>query len=65
MDLELYKYCAKVMSVYDGDTIRVDIDLGLKTWIKNESIRLNRINAPEGKILGGNLARKRWKIHKC
>ena len=35
------------MSVYDGDTIRVDIDLGLKTWIKNESIRLNRINAPE------------------
>ena len=47
MDLELYKYSAKVISVYDGDTIRVDIDLGLKTWIKNESIRLHRINAPE------------------
>lgn len=47
MDHELYKYSAKVMSVYDGDTIRVDIDLGLKTWIKNESIRLHRINAPE------------------
>lgn len=47
MELELYKYNAKVVSVYDGDTIRVDIDLGLKTWIKNESIRLNRINAPE------------------
>jgi micrococcal nuclease len=40
-----------VASVYDGDTIRVDIDLGLKTWIKNESIRLNRINAPE--VRGG------------
>lgn len=47
MDLSLYKYSAKVISVYDGDTIRVDIDLGLKTWLKNESIRLHRINAPE------------------
>lgn len=47
MNIELYQYNAKVMSVYDGDTIRVDIDLGLKTWIKNESIRFNRINAPE------------------
>ena len=47
MEMVLYQYKAKVMSVYDGDTIRVDIDLGLKTWIKNESIRLGRINAPE------------------
>lgn len=47
MEIVLYQYRAKVMSVYDGDTIRVDIDLGLKTWIKNESIRLHRINAPE------------------
>lgn len=47
MEMVLYQYKAKVMSVYDGDTIRVDIDLGLKTWIKNESIRLSRINAPE------------------
>jgi micrococcal nuclease len=47
MEIVLYQYRAKVMSVYDGDTVRVDIDLGLKTWIKNESIRLYRINAPE------------------
>lgn len=51
MEMVLYQYKAKVMSVYDGDTIRVDIDLGLKTWIKNESIRLNRIDAPE--VRGG------------
>ena len=44
---KLYHYRAKVASVYDGDTIRVDIDLGLKSWIKDEKIRLNRINAPE------------------
>ena len=24
----MYEYCAKVVSVYDGDTITVDIDLG-------------------------------------
>ncbi len=47
MDLTLYKYKAKVVSAYDGDTIRIDIDLGMKTWIKNEPIRLSRINAPE------------------
>ena len=44
---KLYHYRARVASVYDGDTIRVDIDLGLKSWIKDEKIRLNRINTPE------------------
>ncbi|MFQ5636494.1 MAG: thermonuclease family protein [bacterium] len=47
MEDQLYHYRAEVVSVYDGDTIRADIDLGLKTWIQNESIRLARINAPE------------------
>jgi len=47
MDLQLYVYKAKVVSVYDGDTCTVDIDLGLHTWIREEKIRLARINAPE------------------
>lgn len=47
MEYSLYHYKAKVISIYDGDTIRLDIDLGLKTWIRNEPIRLARINAPE------------------
>lgn len=47
MDKVLYHYKAKVVSVYDGDTFTVDIDLGLHTWINGEKIRLNRINAPE------------------
>jgi micrococcal nuclease len=47
MGENLYFYKAHVINVYDGDTCRVDIDLGLKTWIKNERIRLSRINAPE------------------
>jgi micrococcal nuclease len=33
--------------VYDGDTIRVDIDLGMSIWVHYESLRLSRINTPE------------------
>ncbi len=47
MKQTLYHYTAHVVAVYDGDTITVDIDLGLHTWVKGEKIRLNRINAPE------------------
>ncbi len=47
MDSNLYLYKAKIVSVYDGDTCRADIDLGLHTWIRNEKLRLLRINAPE------------------
>ena len=46
-DAELYHYVAQVQSVYDGDTCRVDIDLGLGIWLRNEKLRLVRINAPE------------------
>ncbi len=46
-DAELFHYTAQVQSVYDGDTCRVDIDLGLGIWIRNEKLRLMRINAPE------------------
>ena len=46
-DAELFNYTAQVQSVYDGDTCRVDIDLGLGSWIRNEKLRLVRINAPE------------------
>lgn len=42
-----YYYRAKVVSVYDGDTCRVDIDLGFGIWKKEEVLRLHRINAPE------------------
>lgn len=47
MENTLYHYSANVTAVYDGDTITVDIDLGLHTWVKGEKIRFNRINAPE------------------
>jgi micrococcal nuclease len=47
MENSLYTYNATVTDVYDGDTITVDIDLGLKIWVKKEKIRLARIDAPE------------------
>ncbi len=46
-DAELFHYTARVQSVYDGDTCRVDVDLGLGIWLRNEKLRLVRINAPE------------------
>ena len=47
MEQQLYVYKAHVVSVYDGDTCTVEIDLGLSTWLRGEKIRLYRINAPE------------------
>lgn len=43
----LYHYKAQVTAVYDGDTITVDIDLGLGIWIRGEKIRLYGIDTPE------------------
>lgn len=42
-----YQYKAIVTSVYDGDTLNVDIDLGFGVWLKKQTIRLQGINAPE------------------
>jgi micrococcal nuclease len=44
---KIYQYRARVVSVYDGDTVRADVDLGFFTWIKNEQFRLARLNTPE------------------
>jgi len=47
MKEHLYHYRAKVVSVYDGDTCTLNIDLGLDLMKRNEKVRLSRINAPE------------------
>lgn len=43
----LYTYRAFVSRVYDGDTVTVDIDLGFSVVLKDQTVRLYRINAPE------------------
>ncbi len=47
MENFLYHYKAFVVKVYDGDTITVNIDLGLHTFVNKVKIRLARIDAPE------------------
>lgn len=42
-----YLYLATIVSVYDGDTITVDIDLGFGVELKKQKIRLFGIDAPE------------------
>ena len=36
-----------VVSVYDGDTITADVDLGYGVWLHKQKFRLLDINAPE------------------
>lgn len=43
----MYTYRAIVTSVYDGDTVTVDIDCGFNIWMKGEKLRLFGINTPE------------------
>lgn len=47
MDKFLYHYEARLVSVYDGDTIRVDLSLGFNIWQLNKPIRLYGIDTPE------------------
>lgn len=52
----LYEYKATIVKVYDGDTVWADIDLGFNVTLKNEPLRLHRVDTPEvrgeGKELG-------------
>ena len=43
----MYTYKALVTSVYDGDTITVDINLGFGIVAQKQKIRLANINTPE------------------
>jgi micrococcal nuclease len=53
----MYEYRAHVRSVYDGDTLRADIDCGFGIWTANQSLRLLGIDAPELGKPGGIEAR--------
>ncbi len=46
-DRHLYRYAATVTDVYDGDTITVDLDLGLNIHHRSRRVRLWGIDTPE------------------
>jgi micrococcal nuclease len=43
----MYQYSAIIQKVVDGDTVSIDIDLGLSVWLHDEKIRLYGVNTPE------------------
>ena len=45
--MQLYTYKAEVTGVYDGDSVTIDIDLGLGTWRRGEKLRLYGVDTPE------------------
>jgi endonuclease YncB( thermonuclease family) len=53
-----YTYYATVVSNYDGDSVKVDLDLGLGVIKKGVGIRLLGCNAPELKQPGGPEAKQ-------
>ena len=43
----LYEYRCNVVRVIDGDTVVVDIDLGFDVVLRDQHIRIQRIDTPE------------------
>lgn len=44
---QTYTYRAIIVSVYDGDTATVDIDIGFNVWMRDQTLRFYCINTPE------------------
>lgn len=43
----MYEYNVIIISVYDGDTVTADIDLGFGVWLRKQKFRLIGIDTPE------------------
>jgi len=56
----MYQYNAVIRKVVDGDTVEIDIDLGLSAWVHNEKIRLYGIDTPE--VYGVKKGSPEWEL---
>jgi len=56
----MYQYNAIIRKVVDGDTIEIDIDLGLSAWVHSERIRLYGIDTPE--VYGVKKGSPEWEL---
>jgi len=43
----MYEYHARILSVYDGDTMRMDIDVGFGVTLRDQRVRLAGVDTPE------------------
>lgn len=55
--MNTWTYPAVVRRVVDGDTLILDLDMGLSVWRLGERCRLQGINAPEMDTIEGQQAR--------
>ena len=57
-----FVYRARVVKVYDGDTVTVDIDVGFGVWLHGQRLRLFGIDTPElrGEEREAGLAARDW-----
>ena len=53
----MFEYKAELLNVIDGDTVKLQIDLGFSVHVK-QSCRLVRINAPEMSTMNGFTSRQ-------
>jgi micrococcal nuclease len=53
----MFEYRATIISVYDGDTCRADIDCGFGVTLKNQQLRVHGIDTPEMHTATGPAAR--------
>lgn len=56
----MYQYNAIIRKVVDGDTIEIDIDLGLSSWVHSEKVRLYGIDTPE--VYGVKKGSPEWEL---
>lgn len=54
--MSLYRYAGTLVRVTDGDTVVVDVDLGLRVWARSERVRLAGVNCPETSTPAGRAA---------
>lgn len=57
-----FTYAAIVRRIVDGDTIRIDWDLGAHIWLRDVPVRLLGIDAPElrGPTRAAGIAARDW-----
>lgn len=58
MNEKCFFYRAKVVDAYDGDTIKVDIDLGFSMSLRSLKVRLSGIDTAEMKSKDPDLKKK-------
>ena len=45
----MYQYKCKIIEIIDGDTVKVDIDVGFNIWMNNMVVRLLGVDSPESR----------------